>query len=360
MQEQIVSIRAGSATARLPLTPCGLSYDPTIGLLLPKALLSRFLKLVVDNDRARCPVGFLHFHLVRSGLEICKTDSVNSILQSKQVVFVTTRDSSLEYTIHRDLIAKQSRALEALVNGQMEEAAHRRVVFEDLDDDTLVRFFQFAYTGDYTTPQFSLDPDIVSSPISQGGSSDSMTEKARNADKRSPESDSTEDSEGKMKKSKKRKGQSTSRVLRRMLDAKDYDIETAHGISSARCKTRPNSSAQEDYTPVLLGHARLYVFGEKWGVENLKTLALRKLHDTLSTFTLFEARRRDIVELLRFSYSDENTPDREVIDELRSLVMLYVGCEVESLSQCPDFVILLGEGGRLAQNLVHILTVPVE
>ena len=154
----------------------------------------------------------------------------------------------------------------------------------------------------------------------------------------------------------KPKKQWNGRLLRQSFDDKDYDIETAVRIRSARCEVRPNSSVVEDYTPVLLGHARLYIFGEKWGIENLKVLALHKLHKTLTKFTLFESRRRDIVELLRCVYSNENTPDRgEVVDELRSLVMLYVCCEAESLTQCSEFMALLGEGGELAEDFVQIL-----
>jgi hypothetical protein len=149
---------------------------------------------------------------------------------------------------------------------------------------------------------------------------------------------------------------SQSRLLRQSLDDKLYDVETAHEISAAQCQVRQNSSPTEDYTPVLLGHAQLYVFGEKWGIEALKTLALHKLHKTLVSFTLYGARRTDIVELLRYAYSDEHTPDRvDVVDDLRSLVMLYAGCEAESLVHCPEFLSLVGEGGQLAQELVQIL-----
>jgi hypothetical protein len=42
----------------------------------------------------------------------------------------------------------------------------------------------------------------------------------------------------------------------------------------------------------------------------MKTLALFKLHKTLVPFTLYAARRPHIVELLKYAYSNDHTPDR--------------------------------------------------
>lgn len=286
---------------------------------------------------------------------------MTSVFRSKQFVFVIGDETKTEYTVHRDLIAKQSKALNALVNGEMQETLDGRATFEDLDDNTFVRFCQFAYTGDYTTPGFISDPNVVFPPSvapslhDSASDRESMDEIHEAVVEHPPQlaEGITLDWEFKPTKPKK---QSKSRLLRQSFDDKDYDIETPVRIWSARCEVRPNSSVVEDYTPVLLGHARLYIFGEKWGIENLKVLALHKLHKTLTKFTLFESRRRDIVELLRCVYSNENTPDRgEVVDELRSLVMLYVCCEAESLTQCSEFMALIGEGGELAEDFVQIL-----
>ena len=42
----------------------------------------------------------------------------------------------------------------------------------------------------------------------------------------------------------------------------------------------------DDYTPNLLGHARLYVLADKYDIESLKALVLHKLHDTLQIFVV--------------------------------------------------------------------------
>jgi hypothetical protein len=77
--------------------------------------------------------------------------------------------------------------------------------------------------------------------------------------------------------------------LRQSLDDKLYGVETIRIVFTARCEVRQNSSPTEDYTTVFLGHAQLYVFAEKWSIEDLKTLALFKLHKTLILFTLYVA-----------------------------------------------------------------------
>lgn len=73
--------------------------------------------------------------------------------------------------------------------------------------------------------------------------------------------------------------------------------------AAAPSEIRENKDSLEDYTPVFLGHARLYIFAEERMIDDLKTLCLHKLHKTLMSFTLCEDRRTDIVELVRYAYA---------------------------------------------------------
>ncbi len=84
------------------------------------------------------------------------------------------------------------------------------------------------------------------------------------------------------------------------------------------CKIRPNKSLAEDYTPIFLGHAQLYVLAEKWDVKPLKALVLSKLHAILYEYKPYEARYRDIIKLIRYTY--KHTPCRKRMDPLRELV----------------------------------------
>ena len=55
--------------------------------------------------------------------------------------------------MHAELLAQQSKALGVLVHGSMKEAVDMVAEWPDYDPDTFVRFWQFAYTGDYDDPE---------------------------------------------------------------------------------------------------------------------------------------------------------------------------------------------------------------
>ncbi|PVH68020.1 hypothetical protein DL98DRAFT_241267 [Cadophora sp. DSE1049] len=274
-----------------------------------------------------------------------------SVFRSKQFLFIVG-EVQAEFTVHAAIIAKQSRALDALINGSMTEASDGKAIFEDIEEDTFIRFCQFAYTGDYTTPYFTHIPaielpDIAPPTILHDTDRDEPVVDVTVADEPSVPDNFGWGTPG--QKPKKPKKPSKSSRLRQSLHDGLYNTETSRTLSAARCEVRQNSDPSEDYTPVFTGHAQLYVFAEKWGIKSLKNLTLFKLHRTLTTFTLYAARRPDIVELLRYAFSNTHTPDLvDDVDDLRSLVTLYTACEVESLVHCPEFLLLIGEGGQLA------------
>lgn len=113
----------------------------------------------------------------------------------------------------------------------------------------------------------------------------------------------------------------------------------------------------EDYTPVFLAHARLYTFADKYGITTLKVLCLQKLHQTLVKFTLYTARIGDILELARYAFSSDNTPDRkDGVDDLRKVVFKYMVSELDTIRKSEDFISLLEEGGPFASDLcVYLL-----
>ena len=283
----------------------------------------------------------------------------NSVFRSNQFLFVVGKDQA-EFTVHSAIIATQSKALDVLINGAMKEASDRRAVVEDVTEDTFIRFCQFAYTRDYVTPDFTHIPSVELPHIPNRNTA--VTEPdpvVEDAPPPAPEPLPSDNIDWGLtpKKIKKPTKPSKSVRLRQSLDNLTYDTETSQATFTTRCEVRPNSSPTEKYTQVFLGHAEIYVFAEKWGIDGLKALALSKLHQTLTSFTLYEVRRPDIVELLRYTFSNDHTPDRiGAVDELRSLVMLYTACEAENLVHCPEFISLIREGGQLAQDLVQMLT----
>ncbi|RYP15278.1 hypothetical protein DL765_005802 [Monosporascus sp. GIB2] len=61
-----------------------------------------------------------------------------------------------EFVVHSLPFSRLSRALDALINGDISEACEGIAVWDDMDSDTFVRFSEFAHSGDYTTPKIEL------------------------------------------------------------------------------------------------------------------------------------------------------------------------------------------------------------
>ncbi|KAM0206461.1 hypothetical protein ACHAQI_008188 [Fusarium lateritium] len=108
---------------------------------------------------------------VESSDEVCggcadDADFVSSI-GSKPFVFIVGHERR-EYHIYKDMIARLSPALSALVNGPMREAQEGRVEWPDLDVDTFVRFAKFAFYADYVEAEPVLSEEPPPSPTRPG------------------------------------------------------------------------------------------------------------------------------------------------------------------------------------------------
>ena len=264
----------------------------------------------------------------------------------------------------------------------MVEAKEGCALLEDIDEQTFVRFSQYAYTGDYV----AADPDILldSSTIvtahfaSNDAPSDQVEGDVEEATipappvvylEREPASEpvavdhdwwSAMNSK-KDKKKKKVRHVEEWRVEEAVnpdafaLQSKKFKLwndfkSKAYAISEPAFQPRKNRESCEDYTEVFLSHARLYVFADKYDIAPLRDLSLHRLQQTLAMFTPYASRVGDIVDLLRYSYL--NTADASgLIDDLRSLVVHYAACMVEDLARSVNFRSLLEEAGSFSGDL---------
>ena len=250
-------------------------------------------------------------------------------------------------TIHTSLVADQSAALHSLVSGFMKEAQTGTVIWEDVDEDTFVRFAQYMYTGDYPPPPY----DIKENSPAVKDDNANIEEAIALAE---PAQDTSIEfgfvpSFATNKKEKKKRPQVAERIKFHDLVYKVPHLSNFEDI----CKIRPNESSVEDYTPVFLGHAQLYVFAEKWDIKPLKALVLHKLHATLCKYKPYEARYGDIIELIRYTY--EHTPCRKRMDPLRELVTQYVAHEQTQIAGSEPCLALIENGGPFARDLVSIM-----
>ena len=97
----------------------------------------------------------------------------------------------------------------------------------------------------------------------------------------------------------------------------------------------------------------MYVFAEKYDIQPLKTLALLKLHRTLSIFTLFPERIGDIMTLLKYVYA--NTA--ETIDgneDIRPMLAHYIGTEMETLSKDGEIKDIMLDNGEMLGDFLKM------
>lgn len=170
------------------------------------------------------------------------------------------------------------------------------------------------------------------------------------------------DSWGRSSKSKsKKKGKGTESgvspppVLNLASKAKFVQRQyTIRNASKDNPQPRPNTHHEEDYSEVFLGHARLYVFADKYDIEKLKVLAMEELHATLAVFSMYQQRTGDIIALLRYIYA--NTAEtKSGADDLRSLMTDYIETEVESLIGNKDLEGLMSEDATMLADIMEVV-----
>ncbi|PNP39951.1 hypothetical protein TGAMA5MH_08217 [Trichoderma gamsii] len=218
-----------------------------------------------------------------------------------------------EHTIHSALVASQSAALDALINGGMKESIERRVIWKDVDEESFIRFSQFVYTGDYdgATPSKHEPEGKTSSQIAYTYPSNGFGKKAGLFGM----------------------AEQVAMTKKRLLWDK---FQALYPLPSPAAAPSSEASSVYDYTDVFLGHAKMYVFADYHGIEPLQILALGKLRQVLTSFTVRVESYDDITQLVRYSF--EHTVDKKgQEDRLRSLLCLYAACRVEDLWKDTKF-----------------------
>lgn len=280
--------------------------------------------------------------------------------------------------VHAAAIAATSQQLDALINGGMEESETRCARIEDVKVDDFIRFCEYAYRGDYTVPpweELPPEPSSTSGKNQQNGDDNSWGglaplskrkkgKKGRAAPEAPPiEIDYPQESpvydepefeaapEPGAAPEPQYEVRPISRTpLRTQFNSRNYLIDSGpKALILQHFEPKPNSAVDQNFTPVLLAHARLYCFARLRLIAPLKALTLDKLHKTLLNFKLYAKRVGDIIELARYAYSNPDLPDRSddgTLDELRKLVVEYIVCEIDTIGKYDEFVKYMEEGGE--------------
>ncbi len=232
-----------------------------------------------------------------------------------------------EFSIHSALVARQSRALDTLVNGCFAEARNRHAVLESVEEEIFSLFTQYAYTGNY---------DPLTTAVW---------------------------SETRSRETKKTVGQ-------------NMQYNYYHPPTWAGLRTRPNlvlenfrtaanrfnkdgfyqdldGDGMKSQIDIFRRHAKMCIFADCYGISDLLELALNKLGERLITFKLSDETVGDILDLLR--YCD----DAAAPEELKSFVILYAASEAKTLWKSEDFQKYVLESRELTTALFNqVLTAP--
>lgn len=273
--------------------------------------------------------------------------------------------------VHAAALAATSQQLDALINGGMEESEKRCARIEDIEVDDFIRFCEYAYRGDYTVPPSeTLSPPMPGNiQLNEGDElwgTNALSKKKKKGKKSyaalpAPivEQELPPESSPEVIPAPQVEPRPTSRApLRAEFNSRNYlqDGDPKSQILQ-RFEPKPNSTIYQNFTPVLLAHARLYCFAHVRIITPLKALTLHKLHKTLLSFKLYAERVGDIIELARYAYSNPDLPDRSednTLDALRKLVLEYIVCEIDTIGKSDEFIKYMEEGGEFVGDFWRV------
>lgn len=236
-------------------------------------------------------------------------------------------------------------------NNHMVEAHDGLAVLDDVEADTFVGFCEFAYTGDYRSRITEREPEVVTDdPVliqREGALEDIAPELVEQLDLALEEAPMSEEYWGLGRSEKKKYRTQATRIWNDFLNLTYEDPPCLVSDEQATLVNGDNAS-----TISLLYHAKIYVFAEKYLIDNLRILCLRKLHGALRDFDLTSQTSGLILEVLEFTYTQtERKESRD--DELRMLLIHYAACKGEILKQNPNLRSLLEANGEMACDLLY-------
>lgn len=310
-------------------------------------------------------------------------DSRISILLSKPYTF-NIGPQKKQFTIHEAAVAKLSETLDRLLNGGMRESSEHCVCWEDTDEETFIRFGEWAYTGDYKPeePEILLDASLIAPSKHDINETTKLEPVANSLASFKIEDESEKNNtwrhycKGKWKHSNLTADISCiscnncfnsccaacgsklhtkclqCRTGSKKLQKKQSMIEKFNNDATYASPTIPftarkNTESCEDYSRVFLSHARLYTLADKYDIPELRNLSIHKLYVSLKEFALYADRMGDIIGLVKYSFNNTIANDK-----LRTLLVKYCACIVEDMCKREDFQQLINESPDFGYELI--------
>ncbi|VTT78842.1 unnamed protein product [Fusarium fujikuroi] len=263
-----------------------------------------------------------------------------------------------EYTIHSALVAHQSPALAAMVNGKFQESRECCVKWDDLEEIVFKSFWQFVYTGDYDTPEplpSAQRNSGLGNHESDRADEPAETEPEPEPEPEQPEVDPEQES-GSGSQATDMSGpylNSVPRTTRPLLRLeKQLRVRTLlqwakfFRLWEVPYKAIDVDILLKDQANHLVHHAKVFTLADRYGVKRLAELSQRKLVNDLNDLVTKGKDYTNMVELVRYTFEDL------VPDQLRDMVIDFSGCVIEKLWGLKEFDELLEKHGILSKALI--------
>lgn len=304
--------------------------------------------------------------------------------------FVFQVGDSHNFSIHKSLVARKSKVLEAKMEDERHYMSKRKASIADTDARTFGRFVEFVYTGDYN-PALPLQPNMdqtsdyqgnheVPEPVDDTLDSDLLVaapqerkieESVAIPEEAAPTEFAGEDrwsnvAQSSFKKKSKRR-RSTKLINTPEAVDKTADLFapiSPDDISSPTTTidvTSTISTASEimrsadwtlDYLPLLLSHAELYVFAKAYEIRDLQKLTARRLDEALEAFEFSTPCATNIASLVEYVYQPTLEMDVDT-GILKTIVVNFIARNVQSLIHSESFKTLIEKGGSLGLEILQ-------
>ncbi|KJK76739.1 hypothetical protein H634G_07780 [Metarhizium anisopliae BRIP 53293] len=278
----------------------------------------------------------------------------DSIASSKPYRFIIGPQRR-KFTIHSAIVARQSDYLDKLVNGDFKEGNEKTVHWENVDEETFVCFWQYAYRGSYDIP--GEEPKTTQSVPEEGAEDGNEMESSGYASENPdeavedwpheegrdesawPEDSLTNYAAEERPKEPSNRGQLWELFTTlRSTGGNEVEVEPEQG----------NEGCDVDAGD-LLCHARIYVFADCYGIFDLMDLSYNSIHRILCNLDLRTETLADIIALVHYCYETPAPPD------LKELVVLYSACNIELLWVDEQFQHIIETHGDLSRAVIASL-----
>ncbi|KAJ0279951.1 hypothetical protein COL940_006523 [Colletotrichum noveboracense] len=327
-------------------------------------------------------------------MSLKRKEPMDEIFQSRNITFIIGPEKE-QFTAHESSIASLSEPLRFLVTGSMKEAIEAKVIWQDVDPAVFVSLLEFAYTGNYSTPNSEQqgNRDGLESPgldkescadkrddESDDKSDDESDDDERDNDERDgyesddvsdddsdddieddSEDDSDDDEQHSQNGAPENLGtdQSVAENLTLMSEMDEYSARGKFSQKHFRLKQfheskdKP-SSLNDDIisynAEAYIMTAKLYVLADKYDIAALRSVCLDRFTYSLAHIGGQKMTMDILAATIRYVY--EHTTKK---DQLRKLLLRFLITDLQWALRCKGTRKMLGDIPELASQLVLLV-----